>query len=257
MQTAYVYETRQFCVDCHAPLPEQAVEIAANAGWYASQDPRAPVAVTPPRSPEPWAREGITCVACHPGSASHELRPTVSCESCHDFLVPGTDVPMQSTTAEWRAWGGSSTCQDCHMPYGDHRFRGASDPDLLRQAIRVTPLRDAEGLVLTLEARGVGHQVPTGDIFRQIRVEVLGTHGWAEVARFGRELDHGFDEWTGDSQTTLARDVRLTPGVPVPVRIAGVELQQWRVRYLYTSEPELWAVLPPSEREVILIEGQD
>ena len=282
MQVAYIYEQQRFCVTCHAPLPRQIAEIRANRDWYRSQDPRDGVLDAPAKQPEPHAAEGIGCPTCHwrdgavrttrrtgPGAAPHALTYTPElatgdfCATCHDFDVPlhiegvltPTGVPMQATSAEWAAWrneGGRATCQDCHMPRGSHRFRGAHDVALLRRSVRVRSEVRASGLVLTLRTHRVGHALPSGDIFRQLVVEVSGGDGWREVARFGRELTFDLDPWTGDRTPRVVRDNALHPGEPRTVHVPGAAGDAWRVRYLYVSEPALAARLGDEHVAVVL-----
>ena len=171
----------------------------------------------------PQAREdeGVGCAACHikdatvltsrsasdAGRRAHAERrePALStvqaCAACHQFNMPdvrstsrgtwageeGTlrflSVPMQDTIEEWKRWGGSKSCQGCHLPEGSHAMTGAHDLPRLRRAleVKVERLDDARVQVSMIGQRA-GHSVPTGDLFRAVRVEVFDAEG-AMVAR--------------------------------------------------------------------------
>ncbi|MEZ4322246.1 MAG: hypothetical protein R3F61_32535 [Myxococcota bacterium] len=129
MIAGFVAEPLEFCVNCHAPLPEQRAEVLANQAFYRSLDPRRRNGPIPAQLPEPTAAHGIHCATCHlrgdvtlapskSDASPHDTRvePGMSagdfCVSCHEFPMPVThagvttlsDAPMQSTGTEWRAW---------------------------------------------------------------------------------------------------------------------------------------------------------
>lgn len=257
----YAAEPLDFCVHCHAPRPQQKAEILANRDFYRSLDPRSGIPIgSVDRLPEPHASEGVDCAACHwrdgeilsesrSFAAPHrvteapELGTGEVCAGCHDFPMPTTvdgrlaltDVPMQSTTAEWRAWqdrGGQQSCAECHMPGGDHRVRGAHDRDFLRGAWSVNPARDAKGLRFELRSVGVGHHLPTGDLFRHATLEVQADDGWTEIARFGRTFTTTVDPAEGLPHKTLASDTSLRPD---EVRVVRADdpggTVRWRMRW--------------------------
>jgi len=261
IQVAFAAEPLEICVRCHLPLPEQTAEVMANRDFYRSLDPDSElVAGTIERRPEPTAAHGIHCGTCHVRDgvvltsvpsydlmhgSRHEPRLSSSdfCIGCHDFpahhVVNGvtrfTDLPMQATGAEWRAWqaaGGTEDCQDCHMPDGDHRMRGAHDVGFVRDAVEVTRSGDA----LVLEAVGVGHHLPTGDIFRHLTVEARVGDDWVVIDWIGREL--GIDT-TPDGELAQVEvvDTALRPGVPrrVPLPTGAVG---WRVQLHYAADAE-------------------
>ncbi len=275
----YVDETLPFCVPCHAPLASQSAEVLANTAFYASRDPRSGVAPgSAPLGPEPTAAEGVTCAVCHvrggrlvvaePSPAHPDavvdpaLRDPALCGACHDFPFAAagprgtvlTDDPMQATLAEWRAWaeaGGRETCADCHLPGGRHTFRGAHDQVFLRDALSVRPVDG--GLVLA--SRGVGHALPTGDLFRHLTVEVLRGETWEEVARIGRTFRTWYDAALDLERKGSDGDTRLFPGeerrVDLPPGAA------WRVRYHYGSAlDERRGRLPDDALFVVLHEGR-
>lgn len=82
---------------------------------------------------------------------------------------------MQATVAEHAAGPDAARpCVACHAPAdGDgatpHRFPGAHDPAMLARALAVEACVAPDGgLRLSIENRGAGHRVPTGDIHRHL-----------------------------------------------------------------------------------------
>lgn len=193
----------------------------------------------------PELEHGVGCASCHVRDGAiwssrpargygHEVKVSESlgdervCTTCHEFfahriddgvvtLLP--DVPMQTTTSEWRAWkassGRSERCQDCHMKRIDgvasHAFHGGGhDVEALRAALAVDIDVDEHGTFAVFASRDVGHRFPTGDIFRRLVVEVDGV----EVARFGKVLDT-----MDNGEHGIVDDTSLVPGVPVRVKL--------------------------------------
>ncbi len=149
-QRAFALEPLAFCTRCHAP----------------EADANGPLAET--------ASLGAACVTCHGGGGA--VRDTRACVDCHEFGFPSGPGLMQLTATEHRASIHASTaCATCHMPrvdgHASHRFAASRSEEMLRRAAAVTATRDANGIVITLRPRDVGHAFPTGDIFRRLRVE--------------------------------------------------------------------------------------
>ena len=148
-----VEQDRAFCVSCHAPT-----------------DPA----------------DGVGCLDCHRVPASHAARgsghvATVACAGCHDFTFPRSREKMQKTAEEHAASPFSDVpCASCHMPDKSHAIAlGSRDLDAIARALDVRATRTSPtSVVVTLRALGVGHDLPTGDLFRRLRVWV-----WAEGAR--------------------------------------------------------------------------
>lgn len=274
----YIVEPKDFCVYCHAPLAAQTAEVLANKAWYLSQHPRA-TAPVPARQPEPHAAEGVNCVTCHwragslhgptapadgahPVEAAPELSSSDFCAGCHEFAMPEghdgavgfTAEPMQQTHSEWRAWGGGERCQDCHMPGGRHTFRGAHDTEFLRASVDISADRDGDVVRFCIESVGVGHQLPTGDLFRRFSLQVDSGSGFEEVASFGRSFRLDADPKTGDIHKRLAADTSLLPGVPREVSVAvGAGAVAWRLQYHFASEADERNGLLPREALVVLL----
>jgi hypothetical protein len=266
MLVGYAAETQDFCVHCHAPDPAQKAEIRANRRFYRSLDPRSGIAPgSVARAPEPHADQGITCAACHwrdgeilaPSrsfAAPHavteapDLATGEMCVGCHDFDMPEstdgrlqlTSVPMQSTGAEWRAWvraGGDRGCPDCHMPGGDHLVRGAHDRDWLRDSVSVRAERSGDVLHFVVESVGVGHDWPTGDLFRHATLEVDDGHGYEVIDRIGRRFELTHDAADGTVGKRLAEHTSLRPGEPRIVRWTDPGRPvAWRLRWHDASE---------------------
>lgn len=249
----FAAEPHARCIYCHAPLEEQAKAALRRRSALVRERSLASV----PKAS--LAHEGITCVTCHvrdgvvltanPKAVDEghplKLEPRLAepsfCASCHEFLghevIDGksvlTDEKMQTTWSEWRAWrerGGQGTCQDCHMPGKSHAFRGAYDLQFLRGALalRVEPVRGQ--LVAVLESRGVGHDFPTGDVFRHLTL-------WADgraVARFGQtfELQPAAD---GTFQLRRTGNTSIQPFQPARV-VLPAGTQRVRVTYHYAED---------------------
>ena len=257
-QAGFAAEPQRFCVFCHAPEQAQFAEVIANIDWYRSRHPEAPgPAVT--RKEEPRAGLGVHCGVCHVRDgvvltandiegAPHETRRSTElssselCITCHEFPIPAflggdmhlTDVLMQRTGTEWRAWqqqGGDRSCQDCHMPEGRHVFRGAHDTAWLRASVAVESGRDEAGPFVDVKTVGVGHRLPTGDLFRRITVRSA-DH---EIAAFYREFDAVFDEDLEAVTTVEVSDTTLIPGKTERVYLP-VDATAWSVVYHYGSE---------------------
>jgi hypothetical protein len=270
----FAAEPHPRCLYCHAPLEGQAKAALRRRSALVKERSLASV----PR--ESLAHEGITCVMCHvrdgavmtanpnavdeghPLKLEPRLTDPVVCASCHEFLghevVNGTSVltdeKMQTTWSEWRAWrerGGQGTCQSCHMPGKSHAFRGAYDLEFLRGALvlRVEMVRGQP--VAVLESRGVGHDFPTGDVFRHLKL-------WADdraVARFGQTFDLQVKD-NGTIQLRRTGNTSIQPFEPTRVRLpAGT--RRVRVTYHYAEERhERRGTVPPNEL-VVELAAQD
>lgn len=146
----------------------------------------------------PLAHLGVGCVTCHlltgevlaaPGkrAAPHPVRRVEAfagvsaCASCHEFEFPGRVVGpslMQSTVSEHRRSAyADRSCADCHMPLvGEgrraHRSHAFAAREGLADAVKVDARWEGQALVVTVEPSGVGHALPTGDLFRRLSVSV-------------------------------------------------------------------------------------
>jgi len=279
-QSGLIDEPSPFCVHCHAPLPEQTAQVLPNLIRYAAQDPIHGVQAPEP-APEPLADEGVNCVVCHVRDgqilasegagaawAPHGVTPTPAltdgslCAGCHEFRMPVftgaswslTDETMQGTVSEWREWrqaGGERACVDCHMPAGDHAFRGAYDEDFLRGSLIVRQTPDG----LELRPDLVGHRLPTGDLFRHLTVEARTPQGWTVLHRIGRTFQEVQDPISMSWTKRQVSDTRLAPD---EVRTVALPAQatRWRVRFHYGSaHDEARDRLPAQELITTLHQG--
>ncbi len=232
-RASYRFEPSAWCVNCHAPLPEQA------AGQLRD--------------------EGVGCAACHirggailsarpPTQAAQEAHPIVVeprldqpelCAGCHQFNWPTSMAPvrygphpMQNTFAEYLRSGSSQTCADCHMAKG-HRMPGGHDRELVRAALDVSvEARPRNQVRVRLASRGVGHAVPTGDPFRRLALQLCVTAACEAPLKevfFGRRFD-------------AARNGRLVAETTVPasgerrvVVTTAERARYWRLVYRYAA----------------------
>lgn len=104
-----------------------------------------------------------------------------------------------------------------------------------------------------MQSVGVGHSFPTGDLFRNLTLEV-DRDGWTVVHRIGREFSVTVDPETGEMGKRLVRDTSLKPGVPQ--RIQTPPGERWQVRFHYGSEfDEKRATLQEDELYVVIAQG--
>lgn len=175
-----------FCQACHAP----------------EADPLAKIV------PATLSEMGVGCVTCHvqndaiisvtgarANATPHALKPTAelgtaaACAACHQFPFPsslklGVPTLMQSTIQEHQGSPFSAaSCAQCHMPFRNghrnHTFAVTQDDVVIQNAVSVGVARTGARIAFRLASRGVGHAVPTGDLFRRIalRAEVVDLTG--------------------------------------------------------------------------------
>jgi hypothetical protein len=238
------------CPSCHAPLAEQAADIAGPSG-------RAP---NPSFDPE-LRRQGLVCAGCHvrahqrfgpprrdgtaPDAAARALMPhggfTASpaflrsefCASCHQFAPNGFAINgklLENTYEEWRASPSAQRglqCQDCHMPDRRHLWRGIHDPGMVKSGVEVTlrtgRKRDRAGDVvqatLTIANTKVGHYFPTYVTPRVLaRAELRDVSGEA-IAGSAKEQAIGRDVPV-DLSREIA-DTRIPPGGRFTMKYSG------------------------------------
>lgn len=247
-QHGYAREPQKPCRLCHAPIVRPAHQ--------ANLD-----------------HEGISCLVCHMRagtivsdksigqadyrhalSKSSTIKSSEFCASCHEFnwMRPErhgafslTGSQMQTTYTEWLAYkkaGGTKSCQGCHMPGGSHAFKGAHDVDFLRASIRVRTEKKHTGrCYIVLESEGVGHHLPTGDVFRHMTLEVEDTAAkgkFRTIATFGRRFEFRANKDTATPERFLASDTALKPGVPARISVPCQGGSVFRVLYHYARETD-------------------
>ena len=186
-QRALALEPLSFCRGCHAPEAD------------ASRD-----------APKPLGELGVACITCHvpddaahgatlgaPGSvrsagkAPHAVLRSAAfatkdaCANCHEFSFPHGRELMQSTLSEHAATGTTAGCASCHMPIvdgpkGRHRKHSFEvTHEMIRNAVETHASRERDHVTFTIAPRGVGHAVPTGDLFRRLvlRATVVDENG--------------------------------------------------------------------------------
>lgn len=187
-QASYAEEPLPFCANCHAPRAKD-------------------------RGAQEGGSRGIDCESCHPGaehhataarasiaaakaSAPHDVR---ACAACHELTSEGSGTFLQSTATEHAASASREVpCAECHMksvaPRGrDHRFAVSRDAAFLAKSLALTRVaRAPTEVTFSLAARGVGHKLPTGDIFRELFVRA-----WVESAE---------GKIVGEMEASLHRD---------------------------------------------------
>lgn len=259
----YKFEKKDFCVNCHAPLQNQVQEINHRTVEELQ---------TMSKNLLPLTYEGITCVTCHvrenkiltihdkKDNSVHEFKTAKNlgspefCANCHQFNFPNnnediprfTHEPMQNTLQEWRYYAHKSpkkaerkdiipnSCQSCHMPEGKHTFRGAHDTTLLKNSIALHFYKHNDSIFASMNSVGVGHEYPTGDLFRHLYLTVKNDNN--EILfqyRIGREF-----AFNGLNMSTI-KNTSLKPNQVQQIYI-GTEKHLHKARYSltyhYTSE---------------------
>lgn len=241
-QRAWHAEPEPFCRDCHAPNTAGLDERIAglDAPWAAALE------------------RGVGCLDCHgeqgtivtgPGdsrrAAPHGLVRvddfgTRSCAGCHEFDFPAysrrpAGTMMQTTVAEHRrSPHADRSCASCHLPAGDHALTSSRDPAALRDALQVTATRDFDGLVISIEPRGIGHAFPTGDLFRRLAVHVTTEDDAGVVAEDTRYLARHFapyrraDGTRNPAHAWPVPDDRVEGPTELRIALPGAEQLAWR-----------------------------
>ena len=121
------------------------------------------------------------------------------CRPCHEYTSE-IGVPIFTTFTEWEdsEYGDPDsnmymTCQDCHMPVENgirtHYFAGLHAESMLEKAavvdmkINSTTFDQREYVTLTVDVTnsGVGHDIPSGESFRQASLTVTATNENDEI----------------------------------------------------------------------------
>ena len=252
-QRSFAIEPLAFCRRCHAPEGD------------------------PTREPPPAVGEmGVGCVTCHVvdeqvlaaprngsrANATGAPHPVVrdarfatadACASCHEFAFPGgsplrAEELMQSTVREHAASPhAAASCASCHMPLAPdgrrtHAFAASRDPEILRASIRASAQRVSSTTVeVTLAPVGVGHALPTRDLFRRLEIsaEAFGADNLV-VASSRRYLTRHFTVGKGAAGKRLERDDRLTGERTIEVDLgpdADGHPVAWRIGYQRVAHP--------------------
>ncbi len=251
-QRSFAREPLAFCEHCHDP------EGKSRKTTYGEAEPD----------------RGVGCVSCHltsgtvlaapaeratPGArpAPHPLRreaafgSPAACARCHEFPFPEPVYPpsmMQQTVSEHqRSAHADRSCADCHMPlveaggrpHRSHAF-AVREPEFLRASLQTTAHWEDRTLVLDLAPDGVGHAVPTGDLFRRLRVQATLTGQPAGPPRYLARHS--------DSACRAPGSFDDRPGVDPAAPVARVSFDfsaaaegstvTWELRYERVDHPE-------------------
>ena len=187
---AWDAQGRQVCLDCHAPLAEQARSLGTALDRAVSGRTLAPG----------LHGSGLVCAACHvrgyrwvgpprrdgsaPDATGARLLPhrgwraqaafedSRFCGACHQFDAGGFALNgklLENTVAEWRASpypARGVSCQSCHMPDRRHRWRGIHDRKMVARGVTIEtrpPKMNGTRIAARLRLRntGTGHRFPT------------------------------------------------------------------------------------------------
>lgn len=150
----YHYEPHERCLNCHAPSAHRGSQEASS--------------------------EGVTCITCHesqnPSSGDIELASR-QCARCHQFQFLKPEGFAQRTFDEWKeyakmAGAEARSCQGCHMPKGSHVFIGPHSAKKKKTSLEIWIRNQQSKTTLHLKNAKAGHDVPTGDVFRHLTIEV-------------------------------------------------------------------------------------
>ena len=186
---AQAQEEHQACLQCHAPLAEQAQHLVGSL---------AAGRTLPEQADGSSSAHGLTCAGCHirkhrrfgpprtdgttPTSgtklphdgwqATAAFSDSRFCAACHQFAADGPSLngkPLENTYAEWQASRHARegrNCQSCHMPQRRHLWRGIHDPEMVKSGLTIETALTAVGsgrvgAKLSIANTGVGHAFPT------------------------------------------------------------------------------------------------
>jgi hypothetical protein len=226
-------EERQNCLNCHAPLAEQAASFRT---------------ASPPLTPSQSLHEqGVICSACHvrhyqwfgpprradlpPLNAQQPLphqgwqsHPAFTdsrfCATCHQFPEDGYALNgklLENTYNEWQASPQAQlgqTCQSCHTPNRQHLWRGIHDATMVLAGVTIqnSPVSIREETVsatLSLKNTNVGHWLPT---YVTPRIILEGYQETATGKRLEESVQQKIIAWSVSLDlTTEEFDTRLAP----------------------------------------------
>ncbi|KIM00354.1 cytochrome c family protein [Paramagnetospirillum magnetotacticum MS-1] len=244
-------EDTQDCLDCHAPLAEQAAAFEAARKKGNAHRPEA----------QGLAAAGNSCGGCHlrghqrfgppqrstgavgriTGDLPHggftgtkDFERSEFCAACHQFSADQAinGKPLENTIEEWRASpqaAAGQTCQFCHMPDRQHLWRGIHDPATTAAGLTPKTSSDQDKARFAVTSTGVGHAFPTYVTPKVILHAVL--LDGAGQPRPGTEKTHIIQrrvEFDGSDWREIS-DTRLAPGQTASVEIAWKDATRARV----------------------------
>ncbi|RAU23904.1 hypothetical protein CU669_02195 [Paramagnetospirillum kuznetsovii] len=252
-------EETQDCLDCHAPLAEQAAafEAARKTGKAHLSEAQG------------LAAAGNSCGGCHlrghqrfgpPQRSTGALGPIKGdlphggftgdadfersefCAACHQFAADQAinGKPLENTVAEWRASpqaAAGQNCQSCHMPDRQHLWRGIHDPVTTAAGLTPKVSADHDKARFAVTSTGVGHAFPTYVTPKVILHAVL--LDGANKPKQGTEATYVIQrrvEFDGSDWHEIS-DTRLLPG-----QSAAVEIN-WRD----ATRAKVWLEVQPDD----------
>lgn len=239
---SYTAGETQACLDCHAPLAEQAAafETARKKG-------KAHLS-----SAAGLAAAGNSCSGCHlrghrvfgpPGRdtgalgqgaedmphggvfRTRDFESSEFCGACHQF---GQDQaingkPLENTVEEWRQSpqaAAGKTCQGCHMPDRKHLWRGVHDAEMVASGVTPRFENGPDGVRFTLTNTATGHAFPTYVTpkaeMRSVALDEAGNAipGTEVVHVIQRRVVYEGDDWREISDTRLPPGASAVLAVP-------------------------------------------
>lgn len=196
--SAFKREPAGWCVNCHAPLDRQAL----NVDTFNSTLPGGTVKIS---TSSPLTTEGINCAVCHvregkiyasrepsplarrlsihPIEVDEELRKPSFCASCHEFPFPEhsvslkfTNIQMQSTVKEFfnsEFHKKGESCQTCHFQDKNKKsYHGTISLNSDKIPLHLHTTKQGNNYFVALRIKKIGHALPTGDLYRQIRLRI-------------------------------------------------------------------------------------
>jgi hypothetical protein len=214
---------RNACLACHAPRSEQWAMWAVQGAAALTQI------------------HGIDCASCHVRRqrryGPRELAATPHgkveglalfkrsefCMKCHQF-PPGEGTmlngkPLENTYNEWRASRYAKTgqtCQSCHMPDGQHAFKGIHDPAMTRRGLKVQVTRTGEGFHVRASNAGAGHALPT---YATPRITIEAETSEGERVKRASYVIQRRVHWDPQTGWRELSDTRLLPDQAINMRL--------------------------------------
>jgi hypothetical protein len=140
------------------------------------------------------------------------------------------------------------------MPGGSHRILASHDPLLLRKSVKITAVRLAKRKVrFQITSLNVGHNFPTGDVFRTITLEVSTKEDGAftKIATFGRNFKTKKTDG-GDVYLEIIRNSSIEPLKPTVLTLeAPAQAKYFRLVYHYRLNA--FHVLPDGEGVPVVV----
>lgn len=190
--------------------------------------------------------------------AMAEFQDARFCERCHDFRDGEGKVlagkKLQETYAEWRhtpAAAEGQTCQSCHMPDGEHTFKGVHDKEMVQSAFEAEAKMLSQGdrfnpveVEFTITNVNAAHRMPTYTTPRIVLVVEQVDASGAVID--GTRQDHMVARITtlnlqeelldtrlmpGESATLPYRQVRAPEAVGLVARVEVWPDEQYRLNY--------------------------